>query len=104
MTDQKKEFVASPAMPIAPTAPVAPVVVVEHPAEHKAAEAPQSASHAPAVALAGVPETPASEAGMAATGPAVPSTDAFLTEASPNQETSTEALPPPAKTAEVSGH
>ncbi|BAU93400.1 hypothetical protein MPPM_4795 [Methylorubrum populi] len=43
---------------------------------------PNSASTAPAVPLAGVPETPLSNAGIASTGPAVPSTDHTVEKAS----------------------
>ncbi len=56
---------------------------VENSAEDRAALA-NSANKAPPVPLAGVPETPLPDnGGDAGLGPAVPSTDHYLTEASP---------------------
>lgn len=77
---------------------------VEDSAEDRAALA-NSANKAPPVPLAGVPETPLPEAGGAAgLGPAVPSTDHYLTDTSPNQETSAPASEPPEATDAVSGN
>lgn len=75
------------------------------PVEEKdgAATLAASASNAPVVPLAGVPETPLSDASPASVGAAVPSTDHYLTEASPNRETSAPAEEPPEATAAASG-
>lgn len=60
-----------------------------------------SASRAPVVPLAGVPETPLSDGGMASSGPAVPSNDHYVSEGSPNKDTSgpTKAAPDVTKAA-----
>ena len=76
---------------------------VEGSTEDRAALA-NSANKAPPVPLAGVPETPLPEGGGdAGLGPAVPSTDHYLTDASPNQDTSSEAPEPPEATDAASG-
>ena len=62
-----------------------------------------SASNAAVVPLAGVPETPLSEAGPASVGPAVPSTDHYVSELSPNKETSAPAPAAPDATKAAAG-
>jgi hypothetical protein len=62
-----------------------------------------SASNAAVVPLAGVPETPLSNAGPASVGPAVPSTDHYVSELSPNKETSSEASAAPDATKAAAG-
>lgn len=78
-----------------------PVEIVKQDAPKS--EAPASASKDPAVALAGIPVTRPSNVVMGSTGPAVPSVDNDLTEASPNKETSSPAPEPSGATKEVSG-
>jgi hypothetical protein len=60
-----------------------------------------SASTAPVVPLAGVPETPVPAGGYAGDGPAVPSTDHYVSDLSPNKDTSgpTKAAPDATKAA-----
>lgn len=65
--------------------------------------APVSASTATPVALAGVPVTPEPAPGLSTTGPAVPSVDADLTQASPNKQTSSPVPEPSGATKQVSG-
>lgn len=79
-----------------------PELPVDETAEDRAALA-NSASKATPVPLAGVPETPLPDVAGGALGPAVPSVDHYVTEASPNQATSGPAEKPPAATEAVSG-
>lgn len=62
-----------------------------------------SASNAPVVPLAGVPETPLSNVGPASVGPAIPSTDHYVSELSPNKETSSDAPAAPDATKAAAG-
>lgn len=62
-----------------------------------------SASNAAVVPLAGVPETPLSEAGPSSVGPAVPSTDHYVSDLSPNKETSGPTKEAPEATKQAAG-
>lgn len=71
--------------------------------EGETATLANSASNAAVVPLAGVPETPLSEAGPASVGPAVPSTDHYVSDLSPNKATSSEAPAAPDATKGAAG-